>query len=87
MKTTKNCCVKVQNKGSMFILISNDEYFEKVNTQIGRSSFTQLPHDIIKTLENKVNDYINKWEDFRVVDKNGLVLSNLTIVNLEICMS
>ena len=43
-------------------MISIDEYCEKVNTQIGRSSFSQLP-------QNKVNDYIKKWEDLRVLDK------------------
>ena len=50
-------------------MISNDEYCEKVNIQIGRSSFTQLLHDITKSFENKVNDYIKKWEDLRVLDK------------------
>ena len=44
-------------------MISNDEYFEKVNRQIGRNSFIQLLHDITKSFENKVNDYIKKWEE------------------------
>ena len=69
MKTWENCCVRVQDKGSRFVMISNDEFCEKVNTQIGRTSFIQLPHDITKSFENKVNNYIKKWEDLRVFDK------------------
>ena len=69
MKPWENCCVRVQDKGSRFFMISNDEYYEKVSTQIGRSSFIQLPHDITKSFENKVNNYIKKWEDLRVFDK------------------
>ena len=53
----------MQDKGSRFVVISNDEYFEKVNTQIGRSSFIKLPHDMTKSFENKVNSYIKKWEE------------------------
>ena len=34
---------------------------------MGRSSFTQLSQDITKSSENKVNDYIKKWEDSRVL--------------------
>ena len=49
--------MRVQDKGSRFAVISKDEYCEKVSTQIGRSSFTQLPHGITKSFENKVNDY------------------------------
>ena len=51
IKTWQNCCVRVQDKGSRFVVISNDKYCEKVNTQLGRSSFTQLPHDITKCFE------------------------------------
>ena len=47
----------------------NGEYCQKVNTQIERSSFTQLPHEITKSFENKVNDFLKKWEDLKVLDK------------------
>ena len=42
---------------------------KKVNTQIERSSFTQLLYDITKSFENKVNGFIVKWEDLRVLNK------------------
>ena len=51
IKTWQNCCVRVQDKGSRFVVISNDKYCEKVNTQIGRNSFTQLPRDTTKSFE------------------------------------
>ena len=69
IKTWKNCCSRVQDKGSGFVVISNDEYCKKVNTQIERSSFTQLPCDITKSFENKVNHFIVKWEDLRFLNK------------------
>ena len=69
IKTWKNYYVRVQDKVSRFVVISNDEYCKKVNTQIEGSSFIQLPYDITKSFENKVNDFIVKWEDLRVLDK------------------
>ena len=51
------------------MVISNDEYCKRFNTQIERSSFTQLPYDITKSFEKKLNDFIVKWEDLRVFDK------------------
>ena len=51
------------------MVISNDEYCKKVNKQIERGSFTQLPYDMTKSFENKVNDFLVKWEDLRVLDK------------------
>ena len=60
IKTWKNYCARVQDKSSRFVVISNDEYCKKVNTQTEGSSFTQLPYDITKSFENKVNDFIVK---------------------------
>ena len=81
IKTWKNCCERVQDKDSRFVVISNDKYWKKVNTQIKRRSFTQLPYYITESFENKINDFIVKFSI-----KNGLAISNLTIVNLEQCI-
>ena len=59
----------VQDKDSRFVVVSNDEYCKKVNTQIERNSFTHLSYDITKSFENKVNNFIMKWEGLRVLDK------------------
>ena len=40
IKTWQNCCVRVQDKGSRFFAVSNDEYCKKVNTQIKRTMLT-----------------------------------------------
>ena len=42
---------------------------EKVNTEIDRTSFPQLPHSLTKSFENKVNFFVKKWEDLKVVNK------------------
>ena len=47
IKTWQICCVRVQDKGSKFVVISKDEYCDKVSTQI--SLFIQLPHDKTKS--------------------------------------
>ena len=85
IKTWKNCCVRVQGKGSGFVVISNGEYCKKVNTQIERSSFTQLPYDMTKSFENKVNDFLVKWGNLSVLDKKWASYIK-SIVNLEQCM-
>ena len=69
IKTWKSYCVRVQDKGSRFVVISNDEYCKKVNTQIERSFFTQLPYDMTKSFENKLNYFIVKWEDLGKLEK------------------
>ena len=38
-------------------------------TQLNRTCFTQLRHDITKSFENKVKDFMKKWEDLIVLDK------------------
>lgn len=70
-KTWKNRCVRVQGKGSRFVVISNGEYCAKVKTQIDRSSLIKLPHDINKGLEDRVNHFINKWKILRFFIQNG----------------
>ena len=51
------------------MVVSNGEYCKKVNTQIERNSLTHLSYDITKSFENKVNNFIMKWEGLRVLDK------------------
>ena len=80
IKTWQNCCARVQDKHSRFAVISN---IMKKLTRINKSSFTQLPHDILKALRNF---FFKKWNDLKVLDKNGLTVSKLIIVNLEQCM-
>lgn len=66
IKTSQNCCARVQCKGFRFVVVSNDEYCEKVNTQRDRSLFTQLRHN---SSENKGSNFIKKWEDLKILVK------------------
>ena len=52
------------------MISSNEGYCSKVTTQIERGSFITLPSEVTKSLEKKVEDFIEKWEDFTVHDKN-----------------
>ena len=85
IKTWQNCCARVWDKGSRFAVMSNDEYCKNVNTQI-YSSFSQFPHDITKSFEKKISDLLRTGNTLEFSIKNGLAISNLTIVNLEQCI-
>ena len=56
----KNCCVRVQHKGSTSAVFSNENYCLKVNTQIERGFFISLPRDVTKSFEKKVHDFVLK---------------------------
>ena len=36
---------RVQDKGSRFVVLDNEHYIEKINYQLGRSSFEELKYD------------------------------------------
>ena len=61
IKTANDCCVGVQDKGSRFVILSNEDYCSKVTTQIERGSFITLSSDIPKSFEKKVEYFIKKW--------------------------
>ena len=50
-KTWENCCVRVQDKGSRFVVLVNEDDCLKVNTQLERGSFMNLPRDVTKSFE------------------------------------
>ena len=51
IKTWENCCVRVQDKGSSFVILVNEDDCLKVNTQLERGSFINLPRDVTKSFE------------------------------------
>ena len=69
IKTWENCCVRVQDKGSRFVILLNEDYCLKVNTQIERGSFITLPRGVTKSFEKKVDDFVLKWENLKVLDE------------------
>ena len=47
----------------------NEDYCLKVNTQIEQGSFINLPRDITKSFEKKVDNFVLKWENLKVLDE------------------
>ena len=47
--------MRVQDKGSRFVVLDNEDYVKKVKHQINRSSFERLEYDPTKSFNVKVN--------------------------------
>ena len=52
--------IRVQDKSSRFVVLSNNDYESKVQHQIKRSSFTETHIDYSRNIEEKVNSWILK---------------------------
>ena len=61
--------VRVQDKGSRFVVLDNDDYIKKVEHQINRSSFQRLEYDPTKSFEVKVNTWVEKWSQMNILDQ------------------
>ena len=48
--------VRVQDKGSRFFIFDNNDYEQKIQTQINRSSFKQLGEDPSKKCDIQINN-------------------------------
>ena len=62
--------IRVQDKGSRFVLLSSEQYCKKVQHQINRSSSTLLNSDPTKLFEDKINTWNEKWISSKVIYKN-----------------
>ena len=60
--------IKLQGKGSRFVILENRDYEQKIKYQIEKSSFKQLPQDPSKQSEMKVNNWIEKWHSEKILD-------------------
>ena len=60
----------MQDKGSRFVVLDKQDYVEKIEYQLGRSSFEELDHDPSKLFSEKVNLWIQKWTENNVLDKS-----------------
>ena len=70
IKSWDDKVIRVQGKGSRFVVLSNNDYESKVQHQIDRSSFTQTDIDYSKNFEENVNSWISKWILRGVIDNN-----------------
>ena len=70
IKSWDDKLILVQDKGSRFVVLSNNDYESKVQHQIDRSSFTETDIDYSKNFEENVNSWISKWILRGVIDNN-----------------
>ena len=70
-KSWKDQTIRVQDKGSRFIILRNRYYEQKIKYQIDRSSFKQLSKDPSKQFEMKVNNWMQKWRSKIILDNKG----------------
>ena len=55
--------IRVQDKGSRFVVLDTNSYIEKFEHQINRISFDKLDTDPSPKFKEKVNDWLKKWSD------------------------
>ena len=65
---SNNQSIRVQNKGSRFVIFGTRDYEQKIKYQIERSSFKQPPQDPSKQFEIKVKNWIDKWHRKKLLD-------------------
>ena len=56
----------VQDKGSRFVILDNEDYVKKVEHQI---SFQRLEYDPTKSFDVKVNTWVEKWSQMNILDE------------------
>ena len=61
IKSWKDKVVRVQDKGSTFVILENEVQEEKIQQQIDRSSFKELKDNTSKLFQQKINNWIEKW--------------------------
>ena len=62
LKSIENAVVRIQAKGSRFVLLTNEDYENKVEQQIARSSSKELPSDPSQEFERKVKLWTDKCQ-------------------------
>ena len=58
MKSWDDKVIRVQDKGSRFVVLDTNSYIEKVEHQINRSSFDKLDADPSPKFKEKVNNWL-----------------------------
>ena len=53
-----------------FLVLDNQDYVEKINYPLGRSSFEEFDYDPSKNFSERVNLGIQKWTQNNVLCKN-----------------
>ena len=77
----------MQDKGSRFVVLDKQDYVEKIEYQLGRSSFEELDHDPSKLFSEKVNLWIQKRTENNVLDKSWGEFIELSLQLQGKCMA
>ena len=73
----------MQDKGSRFVVLDNQDYVENIDYQLERSSFEELDHDPSKLFSEKVNLWIQKWTENKVLDESWSKFTEPSVVAPE----
>ena len=66
----ENTVVRIKDKGSRFVLLTNEDFKKKVKHQVARSLFKGLPNDPSQKFEHKVRSWINKWQSNKTLNND-----------------
>ena len=78
---------RLQDKVSRFVVLDNQDYVEKIDYQLGRSSFEEFDDDPSELFSEKVNLWIQKWTENKVSDKSWINLLNHQLYLQGKCMA
>ena len=66
LRTSNDICVRLQDKGSRFVILDRQDYIDKVESNLNDGSFDVLPSDpsiiFTETVKNWGEKWINKGE-------------------------
>lgn len=68
IKHWNNKVIRVQDKGSCYVILPNSDFGNKVQHQTDHSSFTELDIDNNTNFHKEVNSRISKWTFKGVID-------------------
>ena len=70
LKSMENTVVRIQDKESRFVLFINEDYENKVEHQIAKSSFKELRSDPSQEFERKIKLWIDKWQSNKTLSSD-----------------
>ena len=66
----ENTVVTIQDKGPRFVLLTNEDYANKVEHQIARSIFKKFLSDPSQEFVGKVKLWIDKWHSNKTLSND-----------------
>ena len=61
LRTSKDIVVRLQDKGSRFVILDRTDYIDKVESNLHDGSFDLLPADLSSSYYQMVRDWGVKW--------------------------